>query len=103
MIARSAATTGVYDAGSHGASGSCLGVIGEDLSAGLDLGASFTDVPGGMPTWTFTDVTGNYSDDAGTVAIVISEAAPVCTISGYDQRLRRGQPRRLGLVPGGHG
>ena len=29
---------------------------------GLDLGASFTNVPGGTATWTFTDVTGNYND-----------------------------------------
>ena len=52
-----------------------MGVMGETL-AGLDLGASFTDVPGGDADWTFTDVTGNYSDDAGTVAIVISEGRP---------------------------
>ena len=38
-----------------------LGVDGDRL-AGLDLGASFTDVPGGTADWTFTDVTGNYND-----------------------------------------
>ncbi|MHB1317142.1 MAG: PxKF domain-containing protein [Anaerolineae bacterium] len=74
--------TGVYDGDPHGATGSCLGVKSEPL-VGLDLGDSFTDVPGGMANWTFTDVTGNYNDDSGSVAIVISEADADCTISGY--------------------
>ena len=56
--------TVTYDGDAHGASGSCLGVQGETLD-GLDLGASFTNVPGGTATWTFTDVTGNYTDDSG--------------------------------------
>ena len=42
--------------------------------AGLDLGASFTNVPGGTANWTFTDVTGNYNDASGTAAIVINKA-----------------------------
>ncbi len=48
--------------------------------AGLDLGASFTNVPGGTANWTFTDVTGNYNDEGGSVAIVISKADPSCTV-----------------------
>ncbi|MEM4663074.1 MAG: hypothetical protein QXM75_03560, partial [Candidatus Diapherotrites archaeon] len=62
--------TGTYDGDPHGASGSCTGVKGETL-AGLDLGATFTNVPGGTANWTFTDVTGNYNDDSGSVEIVI--------------------------------
>jgi hypothetical protein len=46
--------TGTYDAASHGATGTATGVGGVDLSSGLDLGASFTDVPGGTANWTFT-------------------------------------------------
>jgi len=57
----------VYDGDAHGASGSCSGVEDEVLD-GLDLGASFTNVPGGTADWTFTDVTGNYNDDSGSVA-----------------------------------
>src|SRR5678815_2972347 len=45
--------TGVYDASAHGASGSATGVGGVDLSGGLNLGASFTDVPGGTANWSF--------------------------------------------------
>jgi len=74
--------TGTYNAVAHGASGSCKGVNGETL-AGLDLGASFTDVPGGTANWTFTDVTGNYNDDSGTAAIVITKADATCNIVGY--------------------
>jgi hypothetical protein len=74
---------GTYDGNAHGASGSCLGVKGETL-AGLDLGSSFTNVPGGTANWTFTDVTGNYNDKSGSVAIVISKADPTCSVTGYD-------------------
>jgi hypothetical protein len=63
----------VYDGQAHGASGSCTGVEDEVL-AGLDLGDTFTNVPGGTAEWAFTDVTGNYHDDSGSVEIVISKA-----------------------------
>jgi hypothetical protein len=65
--------SGTYDGAAHGATGSATGVLGESLS-GLDLGSSFTNVPGGTANWTFTDVTGNYNNDAGSVAISISKA-----------------------------
>jgi hypothetical protein len=64
--------TGTYDGDAHGASGTCTGVADEPL-AGLDLGASFSDVPGGTASWTFTDETGNYNDDLGTAAIEIAQ------------------------------
>ncbi|MBN3586128.1 hypothetical protein JYB64_27435, partial [Algoriphagus aestuarii] len=38
--------SGVYDGSAHGATGTAEGVLGEAL-AGLDLGASFINVPGG--------------------------------------------------------
>ena len=41
---------------------------------GLDLGASFTNVPGGTANWTFTDVTGNYNNKSGSAAITITTA-----------------------------
>ena len=65
--------TGVYDGAAHGATGTATGVGGEALS-GLDLGDSFTNVPGGTANWTFTDATGNYNDASGTAAIVITKA-----------------------------
>ncbi len=64
-------TTVTYDGAEHGATGSAKGVKGEEL-AGLDLGAKFNNVPGGTANWTFTDTTGNYNDDSGSVAIVIN-------------------------------
>ena len=75
--------TGVYDAASHGASGSCKGVNNVDLSAGLTLGATFTDVPGGTAHWTFTGGT-NYNDQSGNVDITITKADATCTVTGYD-------------------
>ena len=84
--------TGTYDGAAHGASGSCLGVAGPVPAggvaaaappavplAGLDLGASFTNAPGGTATWTFTDVTGNYDNASGTVAIAIGKVSLTVT------------------------
>ncbi|HEV8725340.1 MAG TPA: MBG domain-containing protein, partial [Candidatus Binatia bacterium] len=59
------------DGTAHGATGSCKGV-GDAVLAGLNLGASFTNVPGGTANWTFTDVTGNYNNQNGSVNIVIN-------------------------------
>ena len=70
-----------YDTTPHGATGSCKGVNGETL-AGLDLGDSFINVAGGTAHWIFTDVTGNYNDDEGDVAITITPVDATCTISG---------------------
>jgi hypothetical protein len=68
--------TVTYDGTAYGATGSATGVLGESL-AGLDLGASFTDAPGGMAQWMFTDVTGNYNDVSGSVEISVLKAAQV--------------------------
>ncbi|MFQ6171430.1 PxKF domain-containing protein [Oryzobacter sp. R7] len=75
--------SGVYDGEAHGATGTCVGVDGEDLEGDLDLGATFTDVPGGTATWSFTPDSGNYVATGGTVDIVITPATPVCDVDGY--------------------
>ncbi|MGE0822041.1 MAG: hypothetical protein AB7G75_03545 [Candidatus Binatia bacterium] len=74
--------TGVYDAVAHGATGSCTGVDAGDLSSSLNLGATFTDVPGGTANWSFSGGT-NYNDKSGSVGIVINKADASCTVSGY--------------------
>ncbi len=74
--------TGTYDGNAHGASGIAKGVKGEDLSAGLNLGATFTDAPGGTAHWTFSGGT-NYNDQSGNAAIVINKANATCTVTGY--------------------
>ena len=67
--------SGIYDGLPHGAGGSATGVNGEDLSALLNLGLSFTDVPGGTATWLFAG-NANYNSSFGTAAIVIAKATP---------------------------
>jgi hypothetical protein len=76
--------TGVFDANPHGASGSCAGVAADPTAVGssLSLGSTFTNVPGGNATWTFTGGT-NYNDQSASVAIVINKADAVCTIVGF--------------------
>ncbi len=71
--------SGTYDGAAHGATGSATGVFSEDLSGDLDLGATFTDVPGGTADWTFTDTSGNYNDDSGSVSIDIAKADADCS------------------------
>jgi hypothetical protein len=63
--------TGVFDGKAHGATGTATGVGGVNLSAGLYLGATFTNIPGGKAYWTFSGGA-NYKDMIGSVAIVIT-------------------------------
>src|SRR5262249_41105927 len=74
--------TGVHDADAHGATGSATGVNGEDLGALLDLGASFSDVPGGTAHWTFAGNT-NYLGASGDASIVITKADATTNVQGY--------------------
>jgi hypothetical protein len=67
--------TGVYDGAAHGATGTATGVNNEILTSLLDLGASFTNVPGGIAHWTFTGGT-NYNPASGEVAISLTKATP---------------------------
>ena len=74
--------SGAYDAAAHGASGSCAGIGGESAGT-LDLGLSFTNVPGGMADWAFTG-NGNYNVQAASVAIDITKADATCAITGFN-------------------
>ena len=74
-----------YDGSAHTATGECLGAKGETLSGLVLTGTTHTvvgDYPGDV--WTFTDVTGNYNNDSGTVDDRIGKTDPVCTITAYD-------------------
>jgi hypothetical protein len=73
-----------YDANAHTATGSCTGAKGETL-AGLNLSGTTHTNAGSYPsdTWSFTDGTGNYNNDSGTVSDSIAKANPTCTITGY--------------------
>jgi hypothetical protein len=72
--------TGVYDANAHGATGSAMGVNGEDLTSLLNLGASFTDVPGGTAHWTFAG-NSNYAPASGDASITITKASSTTTVT----------------------
>jgi hypothetical protein len=62
-----------YDATAHTATGTCTGVGGVDLSAGLDLsGTTHTDSGSySDDSWSFTDSSGNYADATGQVTDTI--------------------------------
>ena len=64
--------SGEYDGFYHGASGSATGVLGENLSGLLNLGASFLSAGNHTATWTFAG-NNNYNSDSGSVSIDINE------------------------------
>ena len=66
--------SGVYDGNPYGASGTCTGV------GTLDLGASFTNVPGGTADWIFTGDF-NHENASGSVAIDITQGASTVTVT----------------------
>src|SRR5207249_1205201 len=72
---------GVYDGHAHGATGTATGVSGENLSTLLNLGASFTNAPGGTANWTFAGNV-NYAPGSGSAHIIINPAIPVVTVNG---------------------
>ena len=72
---------GSYDGTAYGAGGSCSGVGGESAGT-LDLGDTFTNVPGGSAHWAFTG-NSNYKDQSGDVSIDISEADASCSVTGF--------------------
>ena len=71
--------SGLYDGKPHGATGSAHGVFGEDLSSLLNLGATFTNVPGGLALWSFSG-NSNYADAGGSATIDIQRATPVIVL-----------------------
>ncbi|GAA4299926.1 hypothetical protein GCM10023183_09720 [Nibribacter koreensis] len=80
---------GTYNGKAHGATGSATGVNNEALE-GLELGDSFTNVPGGTARWTFSNP--NYTSQTGEVAVKINKA-PVTLVLGnlihtYDGTLK---------------
>jgi hypothetical protein len=96
--------TGVYDGGAHGATGSATGVGGEDLSGLLNLGACFTNVPGGTANWSFAG-DANYKPASGTADIVINKATPLVPWNNpadiiYGTALGDGQLNATASVPG---
>jgi hypothetical protein len=72
--------TGTYDGNPHGATGTATGIGGTPLT-GLTLGASFTNVPGGTATWSFTNA--NYANETGTVNIAISKANQTISVTTH--------------------
>jgi DNA/RNA endonuclease G (NUC1) len=99
--------SGTYDGLTHGATGSATGVSNENLSSLLNLGATFTNVPGGTASWTFAG-NGSYAASGGSAAIVINRATPSfsglasLTIEAGTATTTLGGTIRLGaLVPTG--
>lgn len=74
-------TTVTYDGMAYGATGTATGGDGSDLTSLLDLGDSFTDVPGGTADWTFAG-DANHNADSGSVDIIINKADAVISVAG---------------------
>jgi hypothetical protein len=74
---------GIYDSKGHGATGTATGVGGANLTALLNLGATFANVPGGTANWSFHDTDGNYNDASGAVAITLTKAPATIVVTPY--------------------
>jgi uncharacterized repeat protein (TIGR01451 family) len=99
--------TGDYDGNPHGVTGTATGAQSEDLSSLLDLGSSYTNVPGGTAHWTFnaSNTNTNYNSASGDVSITINKATPTINWSNpadiiYGTALSGTQLNATGSVPG---
>ena len=73
--------SGTYDSAAHGATGSCTGVAGmSDVLTGLSIApTTYTNVPGGLVQWSFTN--NNYMDQSGDATVTILQAAQTITVT----------------------
>lgn len=94
--------TGVYDGGPHGATGSATGVGSANLGSLLDLGASFTAVPGGTAQWTFNagNVNPNYESATGSVEVSIGPRPASVTADAKSRIYGDGNPPLTATVSG---
>jgi hypothetical protein len=97
--------TSVYDGAAHGATGSATGIGSADLSALVDLGASFTSVPGGTANWTFNagSANPNYNIASGSVEIAISAKTASVTADSKTKVYGDGNPTLTATVSGNAG
>jgi hypothetical protein len=75
-----------YNGAPHTATGKATGVGGAtDILSGLDLGGTTHTAAGTYATdaWSFTDVTGNYNNDSGTVSDSIVKADATIVVTPY--------------------
>jgi hypothetical protein len=74
---------GVYDGNAHGAAlVSATGVGGANLNASVNLGATYTNVPGGIATWIFSNP--NYNGQSDDVTINITKADVTIVVTAYN-------------------
>ncbi|MBA3882703.1 MAG: hypothetical protein H0X73_08315, partial [Chthoniobacterales bacterium] len=75
-----------YNGAPHTATGKATGVEGAtEILSGLDLGGTTHTAAGTYATdaWSFTDVTGNYNNDNGTVSDSIAKADATIVVTPY--------------------
>lgn len=82
--------TVTYDGAAHGATGTATGADGSNLTSLLNLGATYTNVPGGPANWSFAG-DANHNSSSGTVQIVINKVGTGTTVSSSDSTSTYGQ------------
>jgi hypothetical protein len=80
-----------YDGNPHGISGTATGVLNEDLSNLLNLGATYVDAGHYTVNWTFTG-NNDYLPDNGTSTVDISAVRPTANINPVAARTYNGMP-----------
>jgi MBG domain (YGX type)/Bacterial Ig-like domain (group 3) len=92
-----------YDGYAHTATGSCTGMDGNPLN-GLDLTGT-THLSAGTYTnpWSYTDQTGNYYDQSGTIEDNIAKANATCEVTPYNVTFDGSSHITTGLCSGVNG
>lgn len=72
---------GLYTGTPHGLTGTCSGIPSEPTLSDLNLGDTFTNVPGGPATWALTNP--NYNTLGAPLTVVINPVTTICTVTPY--------------------
>ncbi|MCY3013638.1 MAG: autotransporter-associated beta strand repeat-containing protein [Planctomycetota bacterium] len=94
-----------YDGQAHFATGTVTGVLGEDLSSGLDLAFATAHVNAGVynDSWTFSSPNSNYRSTSGSITNTILRATPSITVTPYNVTDDRQAHSVIGVATGVNG
>ena len=94
-----------YDGQAHFATGTVTGVLGEDLTSGLDLAFATAHVNAGVYSdlWTFSSPHPNYRSTSGSIANTILKATPSITVTPYTATADGQAHTAIGVATGVNG
>ena len=83
----------VYTGTAHSATGNATGVGGVNLSSDLTINSTHTNAEIYPDTWSFTDPTGNYASETGTMTDTIGQATATILVTPTPGLIYNGGPQ----------